>query len=293
MLFPPLGNTEPTQDEIDIVDKFIDSMDLSGGANTSNEANAEGKSSSFFKKLLDPGLQHTFRSIAHRALNPGEPLLEPDNDILDMIKPPKELETTTKSIVDHMKTSFPLEPVIKSKKEMFMESIRNRKGVEEVPVPASDGDANTSADEINEIGTRDPADDMIILFNRGERFDILAVQIQNILASMVLVSMDLIIEKVIKGIRVYREFAKEKAPYKFNEWIVNFKELLDQHGKYDLWVQLVVNERLGLITSDESELSTVSTKEAQEFVRIILNAGTSIIIDDDDDLNNDSFFDQM
>lgn len=293
-LFPPLGNTKTTQDEIDTIDTFIDSMDLSG-ANTSSEVNAEGKSSSFFKKLLDPGLQHTFRAIAHRALNRGEPLLEPDNDILDMIKPPEEIEIKTKPIADHMKTLFPLEPVVKSKKEILMESIQNRKGNDlEVPVSASDGDGNTSAEEIKEVGTRNPGDDMIILFNCGERFDILAAQMQHAILEMVLVSMDMIIERVIKGIFVYREFAKQKAPYKFNEWIVNFKELLDQRGKFDVWVQVVVNERLGLITSNESELSTVSEAEAQEFIRVKdTNAGTSVIIDDDNDLNNDYFFDQM
>lgn len=290
ILFPSLENTESSQDEIDIIDKFIDSMHLNA-ANTSNENNAEGKSSSYFRKLLDPGLQHTFRAIAHRALYPNDPLLKPDNDILDMIKPPKEMET--KPIVDHMKTLFTLEPVVKSKKEIFMESIQNRKDNEEAPMPESGGNINTNGKEIKELNSLNPADDFIELFNRGERFDILATQLENVILQIVLKSMDLIVEKVIKAIFVYREFAKQKAPYKFNEWITNFKEVLDQHGKVDLWMQLVVNERLGLITSNESELSTVSEAEAQDFIRVQdTNAGTSAIVDDDNDLN-DNYFDQM
>lgn len=287
ILFPSLENTESTQDEIDIIDKFIDSMDLSG----QNVNNAEGTSPSYFKKLLDPGLQHTFRAIAHRALYPNDPLLKPDNDILDMIKPPKEMET--KPIVDHMKTLFTLEPVVKSKKEIFMESIQNRKDNEEASVSASGGNANINSKEIKELSSLNPADDFIELFNRGERFDILTTQLENVILQIVLKSMDLIIEKVIKAIFVYREFAKQKAPYRFNEWIANFKEVLDQHGKFDLWMQLVVNERLGLITSNESELSTVSEAEAKAFIRVQdTNAGTSAIVDDDNDLN-DNFFDQM
>lgn len=293
ILFPPLESTETTQDQIDIIDKFIDSMNLSG-SNTTIGGNAGGKSSPYFKKLLDPGLQHTFRAIVHRALNPGDPLLKPDNDILDMIKPPKEMET--KPIVDQMKNLFALEPVVKSKKEIFMESLQNRKSIQNVEaVPASDcANANTNDENIKEVGTLNPGDDFILLFNRGERFDILATQIQNVILQIVLKSMDLIVESVVKGIFVYREFAKQKAPYKFNEWIVNFKEVLDQHGKFDLWVQSVVNERLGLITSNESELSTVSEAEAEEFLRVKdTNAGTSAIIDNGNDLSNDDFFDQM
>lgn len=295
--FPPLQSkkTAPSAEQCEIMDEFIDSMDLMIGNDSKVaehfDSDAEKTSSEFFKKLLDPGLQHMYRAIAHRALNPNDPVLKADKDILDMITPPKEKDA--QAIVEKMKTLFPLEAVKMSNKEQFMERLRNWND-DQAPMPLNDGsdiyDSNGGR-AIVEVGTIDPADDFIELYRRGERFDNLAPQIQKAIVEIVLKSIVLLEEKVIKAIFAYREVAKEKAPYKYNEWIKCFKETLEQNGKVTLWIKLVANEQLGLITETESELSTVTETEAKKFLSMELTSDVTKdhAMENDNDCLDDMF----
>lgn len=287
--------SEPTVDQYQIVDEFIDSMDLMRG-NQSKDIDdrlaGEKSSTGYFQKLLDPGLQHAYRAIAHRALNPKDTVLKIDRDILEMITSPKEEDA--KAIVERMKTLFPLEMVQVANKEKLMERLRKWDDKDGAMPPNNNSDNGTfhSDRQIVEIGTIDPAEDFTELLSRGERFDSLAAQIQKVVNDIVLKSVDLMAEKVIKAIFVYREVAKQKSPFKFNEWIKHFKETLEQHEKTQLWTKLIVDEKLGLITANESELSAVTEADARKFLCIeqSLNVATNAGVDNEE---LDEMFDEM
>lgn len=250
----------PSAEQYECMDKFIDSMDLM----TENKMNIEHEpgmqsSSGMFKRLLDPGLQYAYRVIAHRAINPSEPLLKIDQEILALITPPKKADA------EALKAHFPLKAAKLSAKEAFMQNML--KIEKEEPESNRPYLEQEMFNDIHEIGTIKPAEDFYKLLDRGEPFNVLAKQIEDVIINLVVKSIVAMDEKVLKALIAYRETAKQKAPFKYNEWIPKIKDELKQREKVQLW-QSIVNEKLGPITGNESEMSTVTDKEANEFYTI-------------------------
>lgn len=272
MSFPPLETRKftPTDAQDAFMDKFMDAMDLSGDTQ--------------YDHLMDPGVQHLYRVLAHRAINPNDPIPSVDEDLLALITPPKP-----KGIdIDEMKTLFPLEPIKLTTKEKLLKNIQNA-GDEVVDEDelAANLNANHSID-ITRVGTIRPAEDFAFLFNGGEALDKLAVQIQDVIVQLATKSMVSMDDKIHQALLVYRETAKQKAPFKYNEWIVKFKDLLKEREKVQLW-ELIVKECLGLITTRESELSTITDENAAAFYKADefytqIKQSTDIHMDDADDL---------
>lgn len=253
--FPSLNTKKytPTDDQYEFMDKFIDAMDLNDPKNPSSER---------LKNLIDPGLQHSYRVLAHRALNPKDPLPKIDDDLLALITTPKVAEID----IDQMKTLFPTEPIKLTTREKFLRNIRNIDNdvVDEVGMIENLKAQNDS--QITEIGTIRPAEDFLELLHRGEKFDKLGDQVQNVIVNLVTKAMISMDDKIHMALLAYRETAKQKMPYKYNEWIKTLKELLQEREKISVW-ELIVNESLGLITENETEISTVSVEEAAAFYK--------------------------
>lgn len=253
--FPSLQSTKckPNNEQYEFMDKFVDSMDLT-----------KKTSEKHFKSLMDPGLQHAYRVIAHRAINPSDPVPAVDKDILALITPPKPSDMEID--IQQMKTLFPVKPVELSNKEKFLKNIQNidNEVIDEVALIENLKAQNDS--EISEIGTLRPSEDFLHLLNRGERFSALTVQLQNVIVTFVTKSMVSMDEKIHQALFAYRETAKMKAPYQYNDWILTLKELLKEREKTTIW-ELIVKENLGLITAHESEISTVTAEEAAIFYK--------------------------
>lgn len=287
---------EPSTEQYEAIEKLIDSMDLmTAGSNEGDEDDPEtGGSREAFKRFLNPVLQHTYRTIAHRALHPSEPVLTADKDLMDLLNAPPKIRTQSKPHVEKVKELFKLEPVVRSsKQELFAKMQKISAG--------ADVDANTDtsttdrATDLIEVGTVTPDEDFAELLQRGERFDTLAVQIQNVISNFVLKSVALPVEKVLRAVMIYREEAKLLAPYRYNEWIGEFKATLLQRRKLDTWEKIIVAEKFGLITDTESERSTVTEEEAAEFYKIDSansgRGGNGAADEEPDDVND--LFDDM
>lgn len=270
MLLPSLKikKTEPTAEQYDAVDKLIDSMDLMS-------VDSSGGHGEAFKHLLNPILQHTYRRIAHRALHPKEPLIAPDQDLLAMLNIPESVAVQAKPHIDQVKNLFKLERIQRDTVSRKQGLFNKMQDISSPPATADAAGGTDSANDINlvEIGTVTPDTDFAELLSRGERFATLATQIQNVIEKLVFKSVAIPEEKVLRAIAIYREEAKVLTPYSFNEWIVEFKASLLQRRKLDGWEKLIVAERLGLITSLESECSTVTDGEAAEFYRNVAGNG--------------------
>lgn len=277
MTFPPLDTKKftPTAEQNDFMDKFIDSMDLT-------------KSSLWnqFDGLMDPGLQHMYRVIAYRAINPNDPLPTVDQDLLALISPPKLNDDD----LTKMKELFPLEEIKLTTKEKLWKHIQSG-SVDEVELMEK-LNAKQPDIEITKIGTIQPMEDFALLLSSGERFTDLIKQLQDVIVQLATKSMVSMDDKINKALFVYRDTAKQKGAHYYNEWIANFKELLKEREKVQLW-EMIVNERLGLITKDESEISTVTAEEAAKFYKADdfytqINQTSDVNMDDGDDL-----FDEM
>lgn len=243
----------PNEEQLKFMDNFIDAMDLSTTKNPMHDR---------LNNLVDPGVQHAYRVIAHRAINPSDPIPVIDDDLKSLITPP------ILPNIDYvqMKKLFPVEPVKLTTQEKLRQNIQN---IDKDVIDENDLIANIEAkndSEIIEIGTIRPHEDFLYLLNRGERFTVLAAQLQTVIFNLVtkaMVSMD---DKIHQALLTYRETAKLKGPYQYNDWIVTLKELLKEREKMTLW-ELIVGENLGLITKDESESSTVTSEEAAAFYK--------------------------
>lgn len=278
MTFPPLDTRKftPSAEQSEFMDKFIDSMDLT-----------ENPSFKQFDSLMDPGLQHTYRVIAHRAINPNDPVPTVDKDLLALISPPKPDGID----IVAMKELFPLEEIKLTTKEKLLKNIQSGMVDDEVCKKSLNSNANQQDIEITKIGTIQPTEDFLLLLASGEKFTDLIKQLQDVvvqLATKTMVAMD---DKISKALFAYREHAKQKGAHKYNEWIGNFKELLKEREKVQLW-EMIINEQLGLITNGESEISTVTDEEAAAFYKddgfyTQVNQSSDMNTGDDDDLLNE------
>lgn len=286
--FPALftKKTEPSVEQYEVIGNLIDSMNLMK-ASINDEAEPTQKSREAFKKLLDPGLQHMYRAIANRAINPKDPVLAVDKDLMDMLYPPRHLQEQAKPYIEKAKELFQLEVVKRSTKNVLFEKWQNI-GLENA---ASMDGGNDSTVNIIEVGTATPAEDFAELLNRGERFPTLAAQIQKVITNIAFQSVEIPEEKISKALLIYREFAKTKGPFRYNEWIEDFKSQLLDRGKVDVWQKIIVPEHYGLITATESEISTVTDKEAAEFYQVA-DDNNAVVAGANDD-NIDDLFDDM
>lgn len=243
----------PSSDQFEFIDKLIDTMDFSNPKNPMSDR---------FKRLTDPSMQHIYRVIAHRAVNPRDPVPVIDDDLKSLITPPKMPNID----YDKMKTLFPIEPVKLTSKEKILQNIRNidKDMVDDVELMANMQAQHENG--ITQIGTIRPHEDFLFLLNRGERFTVLTAQLQQVIHDLVTKAMISMNDKIHQALLAYRETAKHKGPYQYNEWIVQLKELLMEREKLTLW-ELIVNENLGLITKHESENSTVTLEEAAIFYK--------------------------
>lgn len=283
-------NTEPSAEQYEVMDKFIDSMDLMK-TTAGDDVEQSHKSHEAFKKLLDPALQHMYRAIANRAINPKDPVLAVDKDLKDLLYPPSRLQERAKPHIERAKELFPLEVAKKSTKCALFEKLQSHGLNAQDNIALMDG-AGDSTDNIIEIGTASPAEDFAELMNRGERFPTLAAQIQKVIMSIVFQSVEMPEEKVSKALLIYREFAKDKGPFRYNEWIESFKAQLLERGKVDVWQKIIVAERYGLITAAESEISTVTDSEAAQFYQIAVD-NTDKMDDEEDDSDIDDLLADM
>lgn len=231
--------TKPSTGQYQGIDDLIDAMDL--------------EACGTFKRFHDPTLQFLYQAIENRALNPQNPLIETDDEILERLHTSRHQQEQVKPFLENMKKLFELE-VMKTERQ-------TRK--------------------VTKIGTATPAEDFTKLLSRGEPLQTLVPQIQNAIDKIAFQSIEIPEIKIVKALQVYRENAsKLKKPFLYNEWIGNFKKELIDRGKIGEWQRLIVAERYGLITTVESEVSTITNSDAEEFYRVEDDANIADVADD-------------
>lgn len=282
--------TEPSEEQIQAVDSLIDSMNLMDVSVDRPDVEAFANN-----KILNPATQHMYRVITHRALHPNQPIPVVDSDLNEHLEVPAKLVANAAPAVASLKALFPLERVVKPSKEQFFDRIKKITTSANVSDPEATNNAAPDDDDdgplaeesrLVEVGTMTPAEDFGELLRRGEKFSTLCAQIQAVIADLVLKSVRVQTQKVAMAIMVYREEARLIGAWRYNEWIAEFKRLLVARHKLGVWQDIVVGERLGLITADDSETSTVSQREAQEFYGLAGVSGKAGAEEDDGDDDN-------
>lgn len=275
--FPALctKKTKPSAEQYQVIDNFIDSMDL--------------ESCEAFERLHDPALQRLYQAMENRALNPQDPLIGINDEVRDMLNTPRHMQEQAEPLIEKAKKLFKLEAIEKTTKNDLLERLRKIKSGDVRPMDLA---CDVTMD-ITEVGSAAPAQDFAELLSRGEQLCTLIPQIQKVINNITFQSVEVPEGKISSALRVYRSALKAEGPFRYNEWIETFKAQLLERGKIDVWQKIIVAGRYGLITAAESETSTVTDSEAEEFYRITGDTANSSAVADGEDGDIDDLFDDL
>lgn len=296
--FPPLlsNKHKPTDAQYEAMEKLIDAMDLMDAL----DDDTGSKEAFALHKTLNPIHQHMFRTVAHRALHPKAPIPAMDEELKKLVDVPPKVRERSKPVLEEVKTLFPLKEIkINARIKWLQRANKITAHPDATGAGTSQQSDNNGEDELDdqrtvvEVGTVTPAEDFALLLKRGEKFATLCVQIQNVISDLVFKSMTVQYEKVAMAMMMYREEAKIMGPYRYNEWITDFKKSLLARSKQEFWEQVVVRERFGLIGSTESDMSTVPADEVEEFYSVNTAPKASGTDDNADYVDADDLFANM
>ncbi|XP_055639122.1 X-ray repair cross-complementing protein 5 [Toxorhynchites rutilus septentrionalis] len=295
--FPPLltNKNKPTDSQYEAIDKLIDSMDLMDAL----DGDTGSKEAFALHKTLNPIHQHVYRTVAHRALYPKAPLPAMDEELKELVDVPTKLKERSKLHMEQVKQLFSLKEVkVNSRIQWLRKSAQIGLQTDATSAGSSQQNELDAADELDdhriivEVGTVTPAEDFALLLKRGEKFATVCTQLQRVISDLVFKSMTIQYEKIAMSIMMYREEAKLLGPYRYNEWIVEFKKSLFGRNKHEFWEQIIVKERFGLIEANESDMSTVTADEGREFYSIS-SANKTVSEDNVDYIDADDLFANM
>uniref|UniRef100_A0A182JTS8 Ku domain-containing protein n=1 Tax=Anopheles christyi TaxID=43041 RepID=A0A182JTS8_9DIPT len=300
--FPPLlkSKNKPTNEQYAAIEKLIDSMSLMDAIDNSN---GEHREAFALHNTFNPTLQHVYRTVAHRALNPTQPMPEVNSTLQELIEVPKKVVERSKEAMDEVKKVFELKEIKQSTRAEWLQRMAKIKVGNDANSSSPTIDSGVVMDEedsdvanrrmVVSVGTVTPAEDFTLLLRRGEKFATVATQLQNTVFELLFTSLRPPGDKVIAALMVYRSEAQKLGPYRYNEWMTEFKEMLLTRQKADFWEKVIVGEKLGLIDAQESEMSTISVEQAAQFYKPPTQNKTAIEISGGADINADSLFDEL
>lgn len=216
---------------------------------------------------------------------PTQPVPLPDQDLMDLLDIPEKIKQNSSEHVAKVKELFPLEPIVKpTKKLLFQKLQHNAAATTSGADDAQPQDVDDQQSTLIEVGTVTPDEDFMHLLLRGEKFATVSNQMQNVLHNLVFKTLQLQSEKIGRAVMMYREQAILMGAFRYNEWVTEFKKILLERGKTDVWQNIFVNEKFGLISAKEAEMSTVTDEEVEAFYKnecLDTSKATDGIMDDD------------
>lgn len=293
VVFPKLDQKRflPSEEQIELVDSLIKAMDLS----VKDEKNKEIFTMDSF---VNPKLQHQYDCIAFRAMNPGVPLPPPRPELQKILEVPKTISKISKEPLEKIKQCFPLIVIEKTKggknwinDHFNKEEVKAK--VEDLPpsidVPTA---ASVLTTKITKIGSVNPVEDFKQLINCGKSPSIVCEQLTEVIENLVICSFGDEFVKPIAAMSAMRKLCVLTNPKMYNEWLDKFKAVLLDKFKI-VFLQHLLDQNLGLITSSETTSSSVTDREAAEFGNVSVNESISnpVVMDTSaiDDLFADDF----
>ncbi|NXX79753.1 XRCC5 protein, partial [Urocolius indicus] len=266
-LFSSLKNNKkcvPTADQLSAVDSLIDSMNLV-------YENDDGETyEDLFKpsKIANPQFQRLYQCLQHKAFHPNEPLPPIEQHLSDMLEMPCVIKERCQAPLEKLKALFPLKEVGKKKEEKTAQDIfkDNEDGPNAKKPKIEDEEGSFSILKLAEgnvtsVGSVNPTEDFRILVRKKNAdFKDVSQQLIN--------RIDQFLEnkgsQYIKGInciRVFREEAVKLSKVQcFNDFLQALKSKVEDKALSDFW-EIVIQDRISLITKDEAEESLVTSEE--------------------------------
>ncbi|NWX22955.1 XRCC5 protein, partial [Aegotheles bennettii] len=272
-IFSSLKNNKkciPTADQLSVVDSLIDSMNLVYEDDDGETFEDLFKPS----KIPNPHFQRLYQCLQHKAFHPNDPLPPIEQHLLEMLETPCVVKERCQAPLEKVKALFPLKEVGKKKEEKTAQDIF--KDNEDGPTPKKtkieDEEGSFSIMKLAEgnitsVGSVNPAEDFrILLRKKNADFKDVSQQLINRIDQFLENKGSQYYMKGINCIRVFREEAIKLSKVQcFNDFLQALKSKVEDKALADFW-EVMVQDRISLITKDEAEGSSVTSEEAEKFL---------------------------
>ncbi|KAM6398263.1 X-ray repair cross-complementing protein 5 isoform 1-T1 [Pluvialis apricaria] len=273
-IFSSLKNNKkciPTADQLSAVDSLIDSMNL-----VSEDDDGETFEDLFKpSKIPNPHFQRLYQCLQHKAFHPNKPLPPIEQHLLEMLEMPCVVKERCQAPLEKVKALFPLKEVGKKKEEKTAQDIfkDNSEDGPKLKKPKIEDEEDIfsimklAEGNVTSVGSVNPAEDFRILV-RQKNADFKDVSQQ------LITRIDQFLEnkgsqyymKGINCIRVFREEAIKLSKVQcFNDFLQALKSKVEDKALADFW-EIIIQDRISLITKDEAEGSLVTSEEAEKFL---------------------------
>lgn len=272
-MFSSLKNNKkctPTADQLSAIDSLIDSMNL-----VYEDHNGETFEDLFKpSKIPNPHFQRLYQCLQHKAFHPNEPLPPIEQHLLEMLEVPCVVKERCKAPLEKVKALFPLKDAGKKKEEKTAQDIfkddedgpnAKRRKIEDEEDSFSI--MKLAEGNVTSVGSVNPAEDFQILVRqKNADFKDVSQQLINRIDQFLENRSSQYYMKGINCIRVFRgEAIKLSKVQCFNDFLQALKSKVEDKALADFW-EIVVQDRISLITKDEAEGSSVTSEEAEKFL---------------------------
>ncbi|NXR41885.1 XRCC5 protein, partial [Zosterops hypoxanthus] len=270
-VFSSLKNSKkytPTADQLSAVESLMDSMNL---------VHEDGETSEdLFKpsKIPNPRFQRLYQCLQHKAFHPDKPLPPIDQHLLEMLEMPSVVRERCQAPLERVKALFPLKEVGKKKEEKTAQDIfKDNEDEPKLKKPKIEDEEGSfsimklAEGSITSVGSVNPAEDFRILVRKKNAdFKDVSQQLINRIDQFLENKGSQYYMKGIDCIRVFREEAMKLSKVQcFNDFLQAMKSKLEDKALSDFW-EIMVQDRISLITKDEAEESSVTGEEAEKFL---------------------------
>ncbi|NXV03203.1 XRCC5 protein, partial [Cettia cetti] len=270
-VFSSLKNSKkyiPTADQLSAIDSLMDSMNLV-------DENGETFEDLFKpSKIPNPHFQRLYQCLQHKAFHPDKPLPPIEQHLLEMLEMPCVVRERCQAPLERVKALFPLKEVGKKKEERSAQDIfKDNEGEPSLKKPKIEDEEGSfsilklAEGSITSVGSVNPAEDFQILVRKKNAdFKDVSQQLINRLDQFLENKGSQYYMKGIDCIRVFREEAMKLSKVQcFNDFLQALKLKLEDKALSDFW-EIMVQDRISLITKDEAEESSVTGEEAEKFL---------------------------
>ncbi|XP_069717478.1 X-ray repair cross-complementing protein 5 [Phaenicophaeus curvirostris] len=273
-IFSSLKNNKkfiPTDNQLSAVDSLIDSMNLIYEDDDGETFEDLFKPS----KIPNPHFQRLYQCLQHKAFHPNDPLPPIEQHLLEMLEMPRVVKERCEAPLEKVKALFPLKEVEKKKEEKTAQDIF-KDNSEDGPNPKKpkieDEDGSFSIMKLAEgnvtsVGSVNPAEDFRILVRqKNADFRDVSQQLINRIDQFLENKGSQYYMKGINCIRVFREEAIKLSKVQcFNDFLQALKSKVEDKALADFW-EIMIQDKISLITKDEAEGSSVTSEEAEKFL---------------------------
>ncbi|KFP03339.1 X-ray repair cross-complementing protein 5, partial [Calypte anna] len=272
-IFSSLKNNKkciPTEDQLSAIDSLIDSMNLVYEDDDGETFEDLFKPS----KIPNPRFQRLYQCLQHKAFHPNEPLPPIEQHLLEMMEIPHVVKERCQAPLEKVKALFPLKEVSKKKEEKTAQDIfkDNEDGpnVKKPKIEDEEGSFSImrlAEGNITSVGSVNPAEDFRILVRqKNADFKDVSQQLIHRIDQFLENKGSQYYMKGINCIRVFREEAIKLSKVQcFNDFLQALKSKVEDKAFADFW-EIVIQDRISLITKVEAEGSLVTSEEAEQFL---------------------------